>query len=137
VKVGQVISWERTFSEQDVRDFTRISGDAGGTHVEADEQGRLMVQGLLTATLPTKVGGDLDFIARELNFQFLRPVFSGDTIRCEVTLTEILPAQQYTHLAVKWVCRNQTGKEVMTGQGRGVIFPGADKRIAAGEESEA
>ena len=48
-----------------------------------------MVQGLLTATLPTKVGGDWNYIAREMNFEFLRPVFTGDTIRCEVTITQL------------------------------------------------
>ena len=47
-----------------------------------------MVHGLLTATLPTKIGGDLNLIANEMIFRFHRPVFAGDTIRCEVTLTE-------------------------------------------------
>ena len=40
-----------------------------------------MAHGLFTATLPTKIGGDLNFIARELTFQFHRPVFAGDYSR--------------------------------------------------------
>jgi acyl dehydratase len=80
-----------------------------------------MAHGLLTATLPTKIGGDLNFIARELTFEFLRPVFAGDTIVCEVELMELEPAEQFTRVLSKWVCRNQLGKEVMTGQARGVI----------------
>src|SRR5205814_469728 len=66
MQVGDVLAWERTFSEEDVRLFGRLSGDEGVHHVAADEQGRLMVQGLLTATLPTKIGGDLNVIAREM-----------------------------------------------------------------------
>ncbi|HLB46091.1 MAG TPA: MaoC family dehydratase N-terminal domain-containing protein [Anaerolineales bacterium] len=121
MQVGGVISWERTFTEEDIRLFGRVSGDEGVHHVRPDEQGRLMVQGLLTATLPTKVGGDLNFIASELNFQFRHPVFAGDTVRCEVTVVALEQDEQLIRMAVEWVCRNQHGKEVMTGQGRGVI----------------
>ncbi len=121
MQVGQVIAWERVFSEEDIRQFGELSGDQGIQHVSPDEQGRLMVQGLLTATLPTKVGGDMNFIARELNFEFYRPVFSGDTIRCEVMITLLEEGELHTHLECKWVCRNQDGREVMTGRARGVI----------------
>jgi acyl dehydratase len=121
MQVGDVISWERTFTEEDIRLFGRVSGDEGIHHVEPDEQGRLMVQGLLTATLPTKVGGDLNFIASELNFQFRHPVFAGDTVRCEVTVVALEQDEQLLRMSVEWVCHNQHGKEVMTGQGRGVI----------------
>jgi len=121
MKPGDVLSWTRTFSEEDIRDFTRLSGDAGTHHLQPDEQGRLMAHGLLTATLPTKIGGDLNFIARELTFQFHRPVFAGDTITCDVTLVELEPGEQFTRMTSKWVCRNQHAKEVMTGEARGVI----------------
>lgn len=66
MKDGDVFSWERTFNEEDIRLFGRLSGDEGEHHVRPDRQGRLMVQGLLTATLPTKIGGDLNFIAATL-----------------------------------------------------------------------
>ena len=86
-----------------------------------DGQGRVLVQGLLTATLPTKIGGDLNFIAREMTFQFHRPVFAGDTVQCDVTITAWEPAEQYIRMSAYWVCRNQEGKEVLTGQADGVI----------------
>src|SRR3712207_8738612 len=66
MKVGDVVSWERTFTVEDVRRFAEYSGDEGVHHLEPDEKGRLMVHGLLTATLPTKVGGDINFIARQV-----------------------------------------------------------------------
>jgi len=50
--VGDSATWERTFTEEDVRSFATISGDQDVHHVTPDEQGRLMVHGLLTATLP-------------------------------------------------------------------------------------
>jgi 3-hydroxybutyryl-CoA dehydratase len=121
MQVGDVISWQRTFTEEDIRLFTRLSGDVGEHHLQPDEQGRLMAHGLLTATLPTKVGGDLNFIAQELTFQFRRPVFAGDTIDCEVTLVEFEPEERFIRVVARSVCRNQHGKEVMSGEARGVI----------------
>ena len=121
MKVGDVFAWERTFTDEDVRDFARLSGDEGEHHLRPDETGRLMVHGLLTATLPTKIGGSLNFIARQLTFRFLRPVYSGDTVRCEVKIEALTDAGSYTQLKSSWVCRNQHGKEVMTGEAEGVI----------------
>jgi acyl dehydratase len=121
MKIGDVVSWQRTFTEEDIRLFARFSGDEGEHHLVPDEQGRLMAHGLLTATLPTKIGGDLNFIAREMIFRFQRPVFAGDTIVCEVELVELEPGEQFVRVVSTWVCRNQHGKEVMTGEARGVV----------------
>ncbi|HEX8352922.1 MAG TPA: MaoC family dehydratase [Pyrinomonadaceae bacterium] len=126
MKAGDVVAWERTFTDEDVRRFAEFSGDAGAHHLRPDEAGRLMVHGLLTATLPTKIGGDIDFIARQMTFRFVRPVFSGDTVRCEVRIEELADAGQYTRLKSSWVCRNQHGKEVMTGEAEGVVRGGGD-----------
>lgn len=121
MQIGDHISWQRTFTEADIRAFTALSGDAGTHHLQPDAQGRLMAHGLLTATIPTKIGGDMNFIAREMTFQFQRPVFSGDTISCVVTVASLEVAEQLTNIATTFVCRNQHGKEVMTGIARGVI----------------
>jgi 3-hydroxybutyryl-CoA dehydratase len=121
MRVGDVVSWQRTFSEDDVRLFNKISGDEGVHHVTPDEQGRLMIHGLLTATLPTKIGGDMNFIAREMKFQFHRPVFAGDTVSCEVTIVALEPADKYTNVRSEFVCRNQLGKEVMSGYALGIV----------------
>jgi len=121
MKTGDTMSWERTFTEEDIRLFARVSGDDGEHHHVPDAQGRLMAHGLLTATLPTKIGGDINLIAREMTFRFLRPVFAGDTIVCVVTLLEATPADGYTDIDSEWKCTNQHGKEVMTGRGKGII----------------
>ena len=121
MKIGDHITWQRTFTAADIRAFTELSGDAGEHHLQPDAQGRLMAHGLLTATIPTKIGGDMNFIAREMTFQFFRPVFSDDTIVCDVTVAELETVEQLTNIVTTFVCRNQNGKEVMTGTARGVI----------------
>ena len=121
MKPGDTLSWKRTFSEEDIRLFARVSGDDGEHHHVPDAQGRLMAHGLLTASLPTKIGGDMNLIAREMVFRFHRPVFSGDTIECVVTLLEAMQADGYLDIDTEWRCTNQHGKEVMTGGGKGII----------------
>jgi 3-hydroxybutyryl-CoA dehydratase len=124
MQIGDVVCWQRTFTEEEIRAFARFSGDEGAHHLVPDEHGRLMAHGLLTATLPTKIGGDMNYIARQMTFEFHRPVFAGDTIDCEVTLIELAPGDRYTRVTAKFVCRNQNGKEVMTGQTHGVVQNG-------------
>lgn len=121
MQVGDKRSWTRTFSEEEIQLFARLSGDAGEHHLVPDQQGRLMAHGLLTATLPTKIGGDLNLIATEMLFHFHRPVFAGDSIHCEVLVTGYEPGEQYARLESDWRCTNQHGKEVMTGHGKGII----------------
>jgi 3-hydroxybutyryl-CoA dehydratase len=131
MKIGDTISWERSFTEADIRLFNEVSGDKGEHHVRPDVTGRLMVHGLLTATVPTKIGGDINFIAREMNFRFLRPVFAGDTVECEVIIVQIAPAENYTTVRTEFVCRNQDGKDVMTGYAEGVVRnPGRSSSLA-------
>ena len=123
LKVGDIISFERTFTVRDVELFTEISGDEGIHHITPDEQGRLVIQGLLTATLPTKVGGDHNVLARNMNFEFLRPVFTGDTIICEVKI-EKYERQENNRTAIiaSFLCENQHEKEVLKGDFSGVIL---------------
>jgi 3-hydroxybutyryl-CoA dehydratase len=121
LKVGDHTYWQRTFTEEDIRLFNQVSGDQGEHHVAPDEQGRLMVHGLLTATIPTKIGGDMNFIAREMKFQFHRPVFGGDTIKCAATIVQLEPADQYTKVRTEFICHNQHGKEVMSGHAQGIV----------------
>ncbi|MGG4492073.1 hotdog domain-containing protein [Metabacillus idriensis] len=121
LKVGDIITFERTFTAEDVEWFTKVSGDRGSHHMTPDEQGRLVIQGLLTATLPTKIGGDHNVLARTMNFEFLRPVFTGDTIICEVTIEQFEKQNNRTHITASFLCENQHEKKVLSGNFSGVI----------------
>ncbi len=115
VEEGQKFSWQRTFTLEDVDAFARLSGDRGTHHLRPDEAGRIMVHGLLTATIPTKIGGDLDYIAREMTFEFLRPVFVGDTVRAEAVVTKVSREAGQLAVGVDFECHNQDGKKVLAG----------------------
>jgi len=119
--IGEIFTFERTFDHDDVLAFLKLSGDAGSHHAVPGPDGRRLVHGLLTATVPTKLGGDLDYLAREMTFEFLRPVYTGDTIRCELAVTEVEAKEDRVRLAFTGVCRNQHGHDVLRLSTRGVV----------------
>jgi acyl dehydratase len=121
LRVGDRIVRERTFTADDIHAFTAVSRDRGRQHVAPDERGRLMAQGLLVASLATELGGELNYLAREMVLEFLRPVFAGDTIRCEITVVEASAEPDRIRLRFAVVMRNQADKEVMTGTTHGVV----------------
>ncbi|PSP98645.1 dehydratase [Halobacteriales archaeon QS_4_70_19] len=119
---GTTVAHERTFTPEDVRTFTTVSGDAGVHHVETDDEGRLLVQGLLTATLPTKVGGDLDVLASRMEFDFRRPVYTGEHIVCEVEFTEVDHGDDRVSVTADFAAtRTDDDTVVMTGVFEGII----------------
>lgn len=123
LKVGDIITFERNFTIEDVELFTKVSGDEGTHHTTPDDQGRLVIQGLLTATLPTKVGGDNNVLARTMNFEFLRPVFTGDKIICEVTIEKYEKHDNNRiSIVASFLCTNQYEKQVLRGNFAGVIL---------------
>jgi 3-hydroxybutyryl-CoA dehydratase len=122
IEAGAKVSCSRTITDADIEAFAELSGDKGVHHLERDAAGRLMAHGLLTATLPTKVGGDLDYVARTMHFEFLRPVHGGDHLTCTGTVESVV--RQSTRLKVKFLFEivNQRGELVLTGSSSGQIF---------------
>ncbi|NEU30646.1 enoyl-CoA hydratase [bacterium LRH843] len=123
LQVGEKITFERTYTKDDVALFMKVSKIEGIHHMTSDEQGRIVVQGLLTATLPTKVGGDYNVLARKMDFEFLRPVFSGDTLRCDVIIEKVeLDEKNRNTMTAAFTCTNQLEKEVLKGSFSGIML---------------
>ena len=117
---------ERSFTTEEVRRFAALSGDDQPRHTEPDEEGRLLVHGLLTATLPTEVGGELGVLGRSFAFEFRRPVYTGETIRCACVVESVEEDENRYDLSVDVTCtREGTESEspdvVMTGTVTGLV----------------
>lgn len=91
VEAGETFTERRTFTPADVDRFAAVTGDDQARHTEPDERGRRMVQGLLTASLLTSIGGDLEVLASRMEFRFRSPVYTGETVVCELTITAADP----------------------------------------------
>jgi acyl dehydratase len=99
---GDVHVVERTFTAEEVGDFAALSRDTQAIHTERDPP---IVHGLLTATLATEIGGDLDVLATTMEFDFLAPVYAGDTVRCEWTTTRVETETDRYDLSATVDCR--------------------------------
>ena len=117
--VGASLNWKRTITEEDIVVFTGVSGDRGRHHVEKDQQGRLLAQGLLTATLPTKLGGDLNYIAATMTFNFKRPVYAGDILECAGIVDRVEEEKRRWKVSFSFRITNQHGKLVLDGDSAG------------------
>lgn len=118
---GDTHSFERAFTVPEVRQFAALSRDHQSIHTEPDEDGRLVVHGLLTATLPTKIGGDLAVLAREMTFEFHEPVYTGQRVTCEWTNESVAEREDRYELAVAVECTTD-GDVVMSGRIEGVVW---------------
>lgn len=130
IAIGQTFTFRRTFTEGDVALFCGVTGDFNPYHLDdtfARESwfGRRIIPGLLTASMLTHVGGMIGFLAADMTFQYVAPVYIGDTITCAVTFV----AKDDAKRAMTGVARstNQDGREVLTATFSG--FP-ADVRLA-------
>lgn len=119
---GDSYTHERTFTREDVRQFGDISGDDQPIHAEPDDRGRLVVQGLLTATLPTKIGGDLEVLASDMDISFRRPVYTGQRVVCEWTNTAVEPVEgrERDRIEADVECRAE-GEVVLTAEITGLV----------------
>lgn len=124
VEAGTTLTTERTFTRDDVARFAELSGDRGRHHLDEGAASPVMVHGLLTATLPTKLGGDIDYVARRLTFEFARPVVTGQRVTCELTVESVDEREDRWELPTRFVCTLDDGTVVMRGSSDGVVHKG-------------
>lgn len=118
---GDAYAFERTFTAEEVRQFASLSGDTQSRHTDPDEDGRLLVNGLLTATMPTKVGGDLGVLARAMSFEFVAPVYTGTAVTCTCTVTDVEERDDRYELVIDVRTDDESGATVMTGEIDGLV----------------
>ncbi|WP_137290609.1 hotdog family protein [Natronorubrum halophilum] len=119
---GDEYTFERTFTVAEVREFGELSGDQQAIHTEPNEEGELIVQGLLTATLPTKIGGDLSYLARRMDLEFRRPVYTGDRITCEWRTDVVDERDDRYEIEGSVVCTNGDERIVLDGKIDGIVW---------------
>ncbi len=128
--VGQSFEFRRTFTSGDVSVFCGVTGDFNPYHLDEafarqTPFGRVIIPGLLTGSMMTHIGGLIGFLATEMSFQFLAPVYVGDTITCTLTITEKDETRRFVSGIVSFCEPGQR-------RGRGRPVPRLPQRAAAG-----
>jgi acyl dehydratase len=119
---GETLTYSRTFTNEEVTQFAELSKDQGYHHMVGDENGRVVLHGLLTATMPTKLGGDMNYVAKTMEFEFPKPAYTGVEITCETTIDRVENKSGRTELAATYLCETEDGDVVLRGQTEGVVM---------------
>ena len=130
IQEGQVFTFRRTFTAGDVALFCGVTGDYNPYHIDQTflEESwfkRPIIPGLLTGSMITHIGGMIGFLASEMEFKFVSPVYVDDTITCTVTFVQRDEVKRKLRARATYV--NQNGEEVLQCTFAG--FP-ADVRLA-------
>lgn len=131
VEVGDTFTTTRTFTEADVIRFGEISRDDNPVHFNdafADVKGLSgrICHGLLVAGMATEIGGQLGWLASEMQFRFRRPVYPEDRIECRLTITALMDDGRVSGEAVYL---NQDGVIVLEAVVKGIAAVEEEKEI--------
>ena len=118
---GETFEIKRVFTKADVDKFIEISGDKNQHHIIPDDKGRVVVHGLLTATLPSILGGQFNVNGRVFHIEWLKPVFSDDEISCTLTIDKLEHQEARIKITASFELYNQNADKVATGYFFGLI----------------
>ncbi len=129
LQAGDTFSVSRTFAEQDMLQFADISRDYNPVHFDqrfanVKRLDGCICHGLLVGSMVTEIGGQIGWFASGMRFRFRMPVYFGDTIKCNLTITTIDDRGRAEGEAV---FTNQNHVTVLEGVLTGII-PGAEER---------
>ena len=119
---GQTASREVTVTEEMVAAYASLTGDHNPLHFDAefvaktDFEGRMAQGGIATGLLHALVAEDLPgpgSVFMRQNWRFPRPVYIGETIRAEATVTRVRASRSIAELAV--VVTTAAGDVVLEG----------------------
>lgn len=128
LNIGDIAVFEKTITESDVYQFAGVSGDMNPAHVNEKfaKDGPFksrVVHGMLTASLISTVlgtklpGPGAIYLGQDI--KFIKPVFFNDTIKAQVTVSEVNLEKNICVLDTR--CFNQNDEVVVIG--RATIMP--------------
>lgn len=129
LKVGDAVTFCRTFTEEDVAKFVSLTIDYNPFHTDPELAAKCgfkkqVVPGLLTGSMIAQAGGTLlpdPYPASRVHFRFVAPVYIGETIYAKATILKINPSNKKMSLQI--TCANEKGEIVLEGEVSGRIIP--------------
>lgn len=121
LKVGDSYAQSFTATDQTIRDIAKVSGDINPIHLDEAYASksifdRRIAHGLFCLNAISMILGNhfpgMGTILLSQSFEYKAPVYIGDVITVEVTVTEAMPKGVYL-LSV--VCQDQNRRKVLTG----------------------
>lgn len=123
IQIGDQASLTKTYSEEDVHEFSELSLDKNPLHLDPDYAaesifGKQIVHGMLVASLFSAILGNMlpgegsIYLGQTLNFR--APIYLGDRITATVEVLKIRPDKPIVTLMTTAV--NDEGRVVIDGE---------------------
>ncbi len=123
LKIGDTATLSKTITDDDIRRYADLIGDHNSVHLDDDfarqtRFGRRIAHGMLSASLiSTTIGTKLPgpgTVYLSQTFKFVAPVYPGDTVTAQVSITKI--REDKPIVTLETVCFNQHGEPVVRGE---------------------
>jgi len=129
LQVGDSFRTSRTFSENDVIRFAKISRDYNPVHFDARfakarNLSTPICHGMLTVSLATEIGGQIGWLASAMKFRFKGPVYVGEKVTCSWVITDI---DQNGRANASVTFTKENGVTVIEAEISGIV-PGIEER---------
>jgi len=94
LKEGDSFTYTRRFTKNETISFGDITRDYNPVHYDlrwANLKGfnRVICHGLLVGSMICEFGGQVGWLATGMSFNYIKPVYFDDTIRCTISITKI------------------------------------------------
>lgn len=117
---GQVITYQRTFTKKEVQEYMVIGDFVGKHHEIPNEEGQYLLQGLLTAGLTNKIGGDYNIIVYRMEFDFLNKAYTDREMTCVNHIDDVMEKHGKKHLIISSTVTDDRGIVVLKGRLKGI-----------------
>lgn len=127
--IGQSDEYIKSFTEDDVEAYARITGDYNYMHMDEEKakksffKGRIvhgqLVGGMISALLGMKLPGGGNIYLQQ-SFEFLKPVRIGEKIKAKVIITEINEKKKI--LLLETFCLNEQEEVVLKGKAEVLVL---------------
>lgn len=141
-RVGDRAAIEKTFTQEDIDQFVRLTLDDNGMHTDEELARKglfrrpvvhgVLVGSLISSVMGTKLPGN-GTVLQGQDIKYLAPVYPGETVTAEVVLTEVEEFPHYYIATLEGKCTNQDGVLVATAVSKELML----KRFFEVEEAEA
>jgi hypothetical protein len=113
VQVGSTLTWSRRYGEAELREYDAL--------VERQPDGTGLLPDLLVIAPLTKLGGDLNYLSRSMEWRHHRPVRCDETLTAELRVTRLDRQGDVVKIGFSAAIR-AGGDVVISGTSRGVVL---------------
>ena len=138
INKGDSFSITRKFTEKDMNDFAGVTRDFNPVHFDIRFANTKnfhdrICHGLLVGSILTEIGGQIGWLASEMDFKFIKPVYFGDTVTCKLTINEIDTRNRARAAAIY---RNEAGVVVLEADLEGILPAEPEREVLAAMVAE-